>query len=602
MKNLCLIAVTLTLIFASCTGNRKGDQNYAVGSPAWRVDTARVNRILGHLPRYQIANPDSVMQVIRKAGMIARTCGYKEGEGNAVFEEGNLLNSQNRCKEALEKFTAAQALALQYHFTLLEARCLERIASIRMNDDTDLAFKIYLKALLLFEREKDSAGLAKVYNVLGVFQTDRHQFDSAERFFNAAIRINRHSGNTYYLIENKGNLARMYLEKDDLEKAGRLFHELVGELCREHDSTALQIIYYQLAMLHQEKGNDDSTLVFLDRAMKIAEPVGDTVLLTTLCGFKGELLLRKGVIGPAVDLLQHSVALARAINDIETEAEALKFLAQADSMSGNYREEIRKRETIAILKDTMVNRSLRNDMKQSELQYENEKKKSIIEQQQAQIKAAMRIKRLFIALLIMSVFLIGLLFTVLFLQRKNLRKSRQLADNVRQIKDLQIDAMKKDQEIDRLRIEKMAEELQYKERELLVHVMSVEQRNELLTDIGRRIRDSFSNQNGEDHIQKVNEIIASIKMQLNQNGESVLFNQQFTQVHESFQANLVKEHPTLTKSELKFCAYLRLNLSGSQIAGNLNVTQEAIRKTRYRIRKKMNLTPETSLETYLTNF
>ncbi len=602
MRNICLIAVAVAAFLASCQGGGERTNDFKGNGPAWRRDTATVNRILGKLPRNRLDNPDSLLQVILKAGALARGCGYAEGEATAIFEQGNLFSLQNRYREALEKYGEAREIARRNHFKLLEARCLERTASIRMNDDSDLAFKLYLEALLLFEQEHDSAGIVKVYNILGVYQTDSHRFDSAEHFFTEAIRINERAGNLYYLIENRGNLARMYLEKGDYDRAEDLYHALVIELRNMNDSMALQIIYFQLAMLNREKGNDDSAMVFLDRAIEIAGPVGDTVLLATLCGFKGELLLKQGANESAAGWLNRSVTMARAIDDIETEAEALKFLAQADSIAGNYRAELIKRKAIAALKDSMVNRRLRSDMMQSDLQYQNEKKKWIIDQQQTRLTSETRIKRLFISLFVMSVILIGLLITVLFLQRRNLRNSRQLTEKIRQIKDLEIGTMKKDQEIDRLRIENMAGELRHKERELLVHVMNVEQKNELLTDIGKRIREAFSRRAGEDHLQQVNEILSNIKSQLNQKGESELFNQQFIQVHESFHANLVKAHPTLTKSELKFCAYLRLNLSGSQIAGNLNVTQEAIRKTRYRIRKKMNLTPDIPLESYLARY
>jgi AraC family transcriptional regulator, chitin signaling transcriptional activator len=124
----------------------------------------------------------------------------------------------------------------------------------------------------------------------------------------------------------------------------------------------------------------------------------------------------------------------------------------------------------------------------------------------------------------------------------------------------------------------------------------------LLSDIAKKIRESISGKPEADHLATVNEVIASIKMQMNASGEAELFNQQFTNVHEKFHENLKKAHPDLTKSEMKFCAYLRLNLSGNQIANSLNVTQEAIRKTRYRIRKKLNLRPEESLEGYISGF
>ena len=130
----------------------------------------------------------------------------------------------------------------------------------------------------------------------------------------------------------------------------------------------------------------------------------------------------------------------------------------------------------------------------------------------------------------------------------------------------------------------------------------LEQKNELLNAISKKIQEFYSREPAQDPVEAVNEIITSIKMQMNGSGESELFNQQFALVHEKFHENLKKTHPALTKSELKFCAYLRLNVSGTQIATYLNITSEAVKKTRYRIRKKMSLSPESSLEDYISGF
>ncbi|NPD47749.1 response regulator [Lentimicrobium sp. S6] len=80
------------------------------------------------------------------------------------------------------------------------------------------------------------------------------------------------------------------------------------------------------------------------------------------------------------------------------------------------------------------------------------------------------------------------------------------------------------------------------------------------------------------------------------------FNLRFTEVHPDFLIKLKKAHPKLTQSELKFSSYLRIHLSSTQIMSALNVSKEAIRKTRYRLRKKIDLQPEDSLEDYISKF
>ncbi|MBK7028313.1 MAG: hypothetical protein IPH45_03490 [Bacteroidales bacterium] len=121
----------------------------------------------------------------------------------------------------------------------------------------------------------------------------------------------------------------------------------------------------------------------------------------------------------------------------------------------------------------------------------------------------------------------------------------------------------------------------------------------MLDLISKRIQESY--QKGTD-LASLNQIVGSIKAQLTESEDADLFNQRFTNLHQDFFTKLQDAHPELSKTELKFCAYLRIQLSGNQIASIMNVTTEAIRKTRYRIRKKMDLSRDASLEAYIMKF
>jgi DNA-binding NarL/FixJ family response regulator len=74
----------------------------------------------------------------------------------------------------------------------------------------------------------------------------------------------------------------------------------------------------------------------------------------------------------------------------------------------------------------------------------------------------------------------------------------------------------------------------------------------------------------------------------------------FNNVNSAFFNKLKDSYPELSPNDLKFCAYLRLNLSSKEMAQLLNVTIKAIEVGRYRLRKKLKLQPETNLFEFLT--
>jgi len=67
------------------------------------------------------------------------------------------------------------------------------------------------------------------------------------------------------------------------------------------------------------------------------------------------------------------------------------------------------------------------------------------------------------------------------------------------------------------------------------------------------------------------------------------FEEAFNNTDQNFIKNLKNLHPKLTQSDLKLCAYLRLNLSTKEIAPLFGISVRSVEIKRYRLRKKMNL-------------
>lgn len=80
------------------------------------------------------------------------------------------------------------------------------------------------------------------------------------------------------------------------------------------------------------------------------------------------------------------------------------------------------------------------------------------------------------------------------------------------------------------------------------------------------------------------------------------FETHFSQVYEDFYARLAQKHPELTPGERKLCAMLRLKLSTKEIAALTLQNPQSIDIARYRIRKKLKLSTEINLVSYLSGF
>ncbi len=140
------------------------------------------------------------------------------------------------------------------------------------------------------------------------------------------------------------------------------------------------------------------------------------------------------------------------------------------------------------------------------------------------------------------------------------------------------------------------------QRDLVSSALHISRTSKLIEYTLKRIDVLLEKHTGTNICDDLSTIKKDLNLQISQQDNWEVFKLRFTEVHKDFFSSLKEKHPTLTKSELKFCAYLHIHLSSSQISSVLHVTNEAIKKSRYRIRKKLNLSPKDSLEDYIANF
>lgn len=521
---------------------------------------------------------------------------------STLYQTGIDHYKLNRYSEAKESLSKAVEAAIASNDTLTWAKSLQVLGSVALTlGDDHLALKLNYEALPLFEKVGDKEGIARVYNILGLYKSGQEEYDSAIGYYNRALAINQEINSIKGIIHNKGNLGYLYEKTGRLEEAEKLYIEAEQLMISSGDSLNLPVIYSDLASVNGKRNHTGEAVRFLVKAAGICENTKDTAMLASVCGNLGELYITTRQYDSAEYFLEKSIYCSKAINDPEIEMHALNFLIRIDTLNGDYREASRKFQHVLILQDSAYSIKSRNNLKASELQYENQKKNLLIESQELQLKSVKKLNRLYLSLFIISALASTLVLISIFLLFKNNRKNRELLRNEIRIRDLEIQNSKKSEEIQELKIKSIEEEMKIKEREQVSHALALEQKNELLNMINNKINAAMED-TGILHIQDLNGLVSSIRMQISDSTESDLFNQKFNKVHSAFYSNLTKAHPDLTKSELKFCAYLKLNLTSHQISTIMNVTGEAIRKNRHRIRKKLQLDKGDSLENYLSAF
>ena len=152
--------------------------------------------------------------------------------------------------------------------------------------------------------------------------------------------------------------------------------------------------------------------------------------------------------------------------------------------------------------------------------------------------------------------------------------------------------LENEQLIMQIKNEKLNQEIENKNRELAISTMSIIKRNQFLNSIKKELKKN--NQITDNDL-----VIKLIDKNLNSEKDWKFFEEAFNNADKHFLDKVKKVHPNLTPNDLRFCAYLRLNLSSKEIAPLLNISVRSVEIKRYRLRKKMNLLHDEGLVNHI---
>ncbi|WP_158275637.1 triple tyrosine motif-containing protein [Marinilabilia rubra] len=152
-----------------------------------------------------------------------------------------------------------------------------------------------------------------------------------------------------------------------------------------------------------------------------------------------------------------------------------------------------------------------------------------------------------------------------------------------------------------LKEEKYRLELEQKNNELSSAAMINIRKNELLSEIKNDIKQLEKN-SGDQALSSVKKLIKKINRQINSQEDWLSFELHFNNAHAHFFDKIREKHSGLTANDFKLCAYLKLNLSSKEIASLMNISVRSVEMSRYRLRKKLDLSPEESLSEYISSF
>ena len=170
-------------------------------------------------------------------------------------------------------------------------------------------------------------------------------------------------------------------------------------------------------------------------------------------------------------------------------------------------------------------------------------------------------------------------------QRTKFEKEQQ---KLRYLHQLEIEHSER--EIIQLQKEKLEAEVAFKNQELASATMHLFKRGKLLSKLKEELSGAIRKLPDDASHGDFSRLVKMLSEAEKQDADWEQFAIHFDEVHNNFLSNLKDAYPELTPSDLKICAYIKMNLSSKEMAQLLNISLKGVEVARYRLRKKLRMT------------
>lgn len=517
--------------------------------------------------------------------MYAIACNYRDKPvlmWRAMYWDAFWKWKQTHTRQALSLAKKAIRLVDSIHYEYDYKRLQRLIANCTIENMTYLeAYKTYYEQLNYFEYIDDTVNIANTCVIIGNIFYQLSSYNKAYDYLHRADSL-------YYLcdkkdnrIKNRLNLANILNARGQNKEAIALLKEIMIQPEAKQDTAFMLQTYSSLVDFTR---NTKLKEAYSHTAYQLAIKYQQKDPLVTALTNMGSSFADRGMADSAIYYYRKAWKYLGKHNNHRVIIPILNGLANSFSMVEQWDSAYIYLESAKRHKDSL---QLENNL--SEVYHEESR--AAIDNYEATLvrqQAEARLHRLLLILILVVVILTcGFACYGFWSQRrKALSKKR-----IQELENKELATRLKNEEL------QFELEMDSKNRELVSNSLMLIEKNQMLDELLQRI------DNGGDAGQITRSTVIELKNQIrahaSEEDEWHKFRAHFEQVHPGFFIRLKEMHPALTEYELRLCAYIRTGMYGKQIAMMLSVQPDSIKKSRTRLRKKLRLRQEDSLEDFL---
>lgn len=440
----------------------------------------------------------------------------------------------------------------------------------------DKALELLFQALKIFEASGNQRSIAVIKNSMGGIYFRLNKPEQALKYFKEGLEECQaliQSGDTIFrdnLHAYYNNIGLVYAMEADKQALATTYMEKAIETVSPEDYLNLGQYYNNIALSYFQVGKRDKAFECAYKSMFYRKLQNNEYGIARTNYTLGKLYYEVRDIPKAKNYLEKARESAQQINSSLTLRNVYALLVDVYEAENNYKAANSCLKKVHAIENRLVNDTTLARTTSLKMEYDFAKKTALQQLEVQKTKLKFR--------LILCICCLLLLSTILFFLFIRNRNKRIRWENKCLEKDLES-----------------------RNKELTTNVMYLMRNTDLVKEVTKRLV-KLKTRLKPENSDVVKDIILDLESLLKEDMWSE-FETHFNRVHLDFYKKLKEICPDLSPSELKLCAFLRLNMSSKEISCISGITIKSVEVMRGRIRKKLCIAnTDINLVNYLSEF
>nr|WP_228098767.1 tetratricopeptide repeat protein [Pedobacter sp. MC2016-24] len=423
--------------------------------------------------------------------------------------------------------------------------------------------------------------MAKNLNKIGETYYYGKQYRISLSKFQEALDNYQKIKNGKGIAESYGLIGQTYEKHQNYEKAVKYQQLALSAYQREQDSLGIAKIYENIGSIYEDKLELDSALRNYQYALEINQRNSNELAQIEIVNNIGDVYRKTGKYAQALRYTKKAAAMAVKLNDPYQLSSAYRDLSKNFDLmkrhdSAYHYSELGRNIFLKIFTED-------NNKQLTLLQtlFEIQQKDDAITQFEQERRANQFI---YIGTALIIVLLIMLAVSIISRQRLKLRNEKAANEQSNALYEIQKKAIEAD--------------LELKSQELSNNTLHVIQSNQFLEELRNELEEMIRDDK-RDQKKRLQQIVTKISKRASHDKHWKEFSHMFEQIHQSFFDNLKKYSGDLTANDLRLVALIKMNLSSKDMAILFGISQDSLRVSRYRLRKKLVIPQGENLSTFI---